>query len=147
MRIKDSTLINDIKDVHVSENGIYYFFEGFIIGEINEGVTYTWKCAQDIIKAVYEFYGDDTSICYITNRVNDYAVNPSDWHNFFKNNNFLNSYAVVSKSEIGFVNAIIEKMFLPIKVERFTDLYDAIEWAKEKNKTVIKNMSSKTFAV
>lgn len=29
-------------------------------------------------------------------------------------------------------------MFLSTKVERFTDLYKAIDWAKEKNKTTDK---------
>ena len=145
MRIKDSILINNIKDVHVSQNGNYYFFEGFIIGEINEGVTYTWKSAQDIIKAAYEFYGEDISICYITNRVNEYSVNPSDWFKFFKSNHSLNGYAIVSKSEIGWVNSIIERMFLSIKVERFTDLYEAIEWAKGKNKEVNKKKGNKVL--
>lgn len=134
MRVKDSNLTEHILDVHISDNGIYYFFDGFIIAEINQGITYTWESAQDIIKAAYEFYGENISICYITNRVNEYAVNPSDWLKFFRDKNPLNGYAIVSQSEIGWVNSIIERMFLSTKVERFTDLYLAIEWAKEKNK-------------
>jgi len=133
MRVKDSNLTELILDVHISDNGIYYFFDSYIIAEINQGVTYTWESAQDIIKAAYSFYDDKSSFCYITNRVNDYAVNPADWLKFFRNNNPLNGYAIVSNSEIGWANSIIEKMFLSTRVERFKDLYDAIKWAKEKN--------------
>lgn len=144
MRVKDSNLAHLIKDVHVSNNGIYYFFDSYIIAEINEGVTYTWDSAQDIIKAAYEFYGKESSICYITNRVNKYAVNPSDWLKFFKNEHDLNGYAIVSKSEIGWANSIIERMFLSTKVDRFTDLYDAVNWAKQKNEEAKKiNVSLK----
>jgi len=145
MRVKDSNLTEFIKDIHVSDNGLYYFFDGFVIAEINEGITYTWESAQDIIKAAYEFYGQNYSICYITNRVNEYAVNPSDWLKFFRNNHPLNGYAIVSKSEIGWANSILEKMFLSTKVERFTDLYEAIGWAKEKNKEV--NKKSKELII
>lgn len=145
MRVKDSNLIELIEDVHVSENGIYYFFDGFVIAEINEGIVYTWESAQDIIKAAYEFYGDDISICYITNRINKYSVNPSDWLKFFRNNHPLNGYAIVSDSEVGWVNSVIEKMFLSTTVERFTDLYEAIEWAKDKNDKINTNSSQKNL--
>ena len=147
MKIEDSNLVDLVKDVHISKNGHYYFFDGFVVAEINQGITYTWESAQDVIKAAYEFYGEDLSICYITNRVNEYAVNPSDWLKFFKNNHPLNGYAIVSKTEIGWVNSIIERMFLSTKVERFTDLYDAIEWAKEKNKPLNKKNNHKTLVL
>jgi len=63
MRIEDSNLADFIEDIHISDNGTYYFFENFIIAEINEGVTYTWESAQDVIKAALEHYGENPSIC------------------------------------------------------------------------------------
>lgn len=136
MRIEDSNLGEFIKEVHISENGHYYFFDDFIIAEINKGVTYTWESAKDIIDAAYEYYGDAISICYITNRVNEYSVSPADWLKFFKSEHSLNGYAIVSITERGWLNAIIEKMFLSTKVKRFTDLYEAVDWAKSVNKRV-----------
>lgn len=139
MKIEDSNLADFIEDIHISDNGTYYFFENFIIAEINEGVTYTWDSAQDVIKAVLEHYGENPSVSYITNRVNKYEVRPSHWLKFFKNSYFINGYAIVSYTERGWINAILEKFFLSTKVEYFSNLYEAVEWAKKlpnnKNKT------------
>ena len=139
MKIENSNLADQIEDLFVSDNGNYYFFKDFIIAEINEGVIYTWESAQDIIEAAIKHYGEDSSICYISNRVNKYEVNPSDWLKFFRNNHFISGYAIVTYTERGWINAILEKFFLSTVAEHFKDLYDAIDWAKEqayvKNKT------------
>lgn len=140
MRIKDSNLADFIEDIHISNNGTYYFFENFIIAEINEGVTYTWESAQDIIEAALEHYGENPSICYITNRVNKYEVKPSDWLKFFRKSYFINGYAIVSYTERGWINAILEKFFLSTKVEYFSDLYEAVKWAKVQ--AITKNKSN-----
>ncbi|WP_299887983.1 hypothetical protein [uncultured Lacinutrix sp.] len=136
MRIADSNLADLIEDIHVSEYGNYYFFDDFIISEINEGVLYNWAAAQDAIEAAYKHYGENPSICYITNRVNNYSVKPLDWIKFFSSKNKLNGYAIVSYTERGWVNAVVEKLFLKTRVERFFDLYDAISWAKKVNSSI-----------
>lgn len=128
IRIKDAKLDHLIEDIHVSKYGVYYFFKNFIISEINSDVVYTWSEAQDAIAAAYKHYGDNPSICYISNRVNDYSVKPTDWLKFFKQNS-LKGYAVVTHSKKGFHNVIIEKLFIKSKVEYFDNLFDAIEWA------------------
>ena len=133
MKVENSNIKDKIEDIHVSENGIYYFFKDFIIAEIHQGVIYTWDSAQDIIQAAHEHYGDNPSICYITNRINKYSINPTDWIKFFNTNNNLNGYAIVSYTKNGWVNALIELMFLKTKVERFSNLADAIDWAKDVN--------------
>lgn len=138
MRVKDTNLTDEIEDIHISENGYYYFFKDFIIAEINQGVSYTWEAAKDIIDAAYEHYGNDISICYITNRVNKYSVSPVDWLKFFKNEHTLNGYAIVSYTERSWINATLEKIFLSTKVEHFSNLYSAIEWAKNRNIEVSK---------
>lgn len=133
MKVENSNIKDPIEDIHVSENGIYYFFKDFIIAEIHQGVIYTWDSAQDIIQAAHEHYGENPSICYITNRVNKYSINPTDWLKFFNTKNSLNGYAIVSYSKNGWINALIEKMFLKTNVERFSTLSDAIEWVKDVN--------------
>lgn len=107
MKVEDSNLIDQIKDIHISDNGRYYFFEDFIIAEINKDIVYTWESAQDVIEAAYNFYGQNISVCYITNRVNQYSINPSDWLKFFKADHPLNGYAIVSESEIGWDSSIL----------------------------------------
>lgn len=133
MKITDSTLAEEIKDIYVSDFGNFYFMEGIVISEINEGVTYTWNEAYKVVEAANAFYGPTISVCYISNRVNKYSVKPSDWLKFYKNNNKLNGYAVVTKSENSWFNALMEKVFSKVEIKRFENLYKAIEWAKLKN--------------
>lgn len=133
MKVENSNITDKLEDIHISDNGIYYFFKDYIIAEIHQGVTYTWESAQDVIKAAHDHYGENPDICYITNRINKYSINPTDWLKFFNTKNNLNGYAIVSYSKNGWINALIEKMFLKTKVERFTNLSDAIEWAKDIN--------------
>ena len=133
MKIENSNIKDHIEDIHVSKYGVYYFFKDFVIGEIHQGVIYTWESAQDIIIAAHDHYGGNPNICYITNRVNKYSIKPTDWLKFFSTKNNLNGYAIVSYSKNGWMNALIEKMFLKTKFERFSNLLDAIEWAKDVN--------------
>lgn len=139
MTVRDSNLAEFILDIHLSDKGIYYFFDGFIIAELNEGVTGNFENSQDIIKASNDFYGDDGFI-YISNRINDYGVNPSDWIKFFTKKNSLKGIGIVSNTERSWDNSIIEKLFVAVKFARFRNLYDAIDWAKHiNNKRKIKN--------
>ena len=136
MTVENSNLTEFVKDIHTTENGKYYFFEDIIIAEINEGITYTFEAAENIIDIANQFYGEQKVLCYITNRVNNYSVSPKDWLKFFKDTTPLKGYAVVSKNENSWLNSILEKMFLNSKVERFTDLYEAYNWAKELNTSI-----------
>ncbi len=133
MRIADSNLADQILDVHITDQGIFYFLDGIVISEINEGITYTWEEAKNAIDAAIEFYGDDYNLCYISNRVNKYSVKPSDWLKFYRNNFRLNGYAVVTKSENSWFNALMEKLFSKVDIKRFDSLYDAINWCKTHN--------------
>ena len=133
MKITDTDLKNHIEYTHISEYGKYYFFKDFIISEINEEVIYNWEASQDIIEVATYYYGEDLPICYISNRVNKYSVNPIDWFKFFKSERNLNGYAIVSYSDNGWVNAMIEKLFFTSKMERFKNLEHAINWAKNVN--------------
>ncbi|WP_397362893.1 hypothetical protein [Olleya sp. R77988] len=135
MNITDSTLANEIKDVYVSDHGNFYFLDGIVISEINEGVTYTWEEASKAIDAAKEFYGNNVTVTYISNRVNKYSIKPSDWLKFYRNDNNLNGYAVVTNSENSWFNALMEKLFSVAEIVRFEDLYEAIKWAKHKNNT------------
>lgn len=135
MRVKNSNLTELILDIHLSSHGIYYFFDGFVIAELNEGITGTWESSLDFIKASYNFYGDNGFI-YISNRVNEYAVNPSDWLKFFKNKYPLNGFATVSTHNRRLENSTIEKLFITVEHRNFTDLYKAVDWAKKVTKKI-----------
>lgn len=133
MKVENSNIKDNIEEIHISEYGIYYFFKGYIIAEIHQGVIYNWDSGQDLIKAVYEHYGDNPSICYITNRVNKYSIKPTDWFEFFSAKNKLNGYAIVNYSKNSWLNSLIEKMFVKTEVESFSNLIDAVNWVKDIN--------------
>jgi len=136
MKIKDTKLVDDVEDILISDHGIYYFFEEFIVAEITEGYIYNWESAQEVIEAAIIHYGEDLPISYITNRVNNYSVKPTDWLKFFKGNYNLNGYAIVTYTETGWFNAILEKLFFPSNFERFTNLLEAINWVKQRNNQI-----------
>ena len=68
--------------------------------------------------------------------MNKYSVNPIDWYQFFKSEKNLNGYAIVSYTENGWINAMIEKLFFSSKIERFNNLEDAVIWAKKVNSEI-----------
>ncbi|SFI94018.1 STAS/SEC14 domain-containing protein [Olleya namhaensis] len=130
MKIVDSTLADQIKDVYISDYGNFYFLDDVIISELDEGITYTWEEAKKVIEAAKAFYGPTINVSYVSNRINKYSVKPSDWLKFYRGNNRLNAYAVVTKSENSWFNALMEKLFSNVEIERFDNLYEAIDWAK-----------------
>jgi len=132
MNVIDSKLSHLIEGSYTSDIGAYYFFNGFVISEIKEGAIFNWEESLEIQSVIDAYYGEDYSICYISNRINNYSVKPTDWLKFKKKNK-LNGYCIVSYTEQGWVNALIEKLFVPSKMQRFKNLYDAVAWAKKEN--------------
>lgn len=133
MKIADSNLADQIKDIYISDHGNFYFMDGIIISELNEGITYTWEEAKKVIDYAIKFYGENYSVSYISNRVNKYSIKPSDWLNFNKKQLRLNSYAVVTNSESSWYNALMEKLFSKTEIKRFDNLYESIKWCQAKN--------------
>lgn len=119
--------------------GSYYLFESFVVAEINEEVVYTWeehgKLIADDISDLYENNGAE--LIYITNRINAYAVQPSDWIKFYKSSFKLRGYGIVNYTKSGYFNGVLEKIFANTPFRNFTSLDDAIIWAKQAtNKSV-----------
>jgi len=118
--------------------GTYFLFDGFIIAEIKPGVILNWdnhgkKIANDILD-LYDSNGEN--IIYISNRINDYSIVPSDWIKFYKSNYKLKGYAVVNHTKSGHVNYLLERLFLNSKSKKFNSLERAIEWANKISKSV-----------
>lgn len=134
MKIADSNLADQIKDIYISDYGNFYFMDGIVISELNEGITYTWEEAKKVIEYAVNYYGDGYNLCYISNRINKYSVKPSDWLKFYAENFKINAYAVVTQSENSWYNALMEKLFSKTEIKRFENLYDAIKWCQIENK-------------
>ena len=112
--------------------GNYFIFNGFIIAEINEDVVYSWdKHGKLVAEHVYRLLEDDTAhTFYLTNRINRYSVKPTDWLKFFRFGYNIAGYGVISYTEKGFANALLEKLFIKKPMKRFKSLETAIDWVK-----------------
>lgn len=129
MNVMNSELLNLIEATYVSDKGNFYFFNKFIVSEMNQGAIFSWEDSLEIQSIAIDYYGEQKPIGYISNRVNKYSVRPTDWLKFKKMRN-LTGYAIVAHTEQGWINALIERLFFKGNMERFRSLYDAVEWIK-----------------
>jgi len=132
--VKDSPFLSEAFYELNYSFGTYYLFDSFIVAEINEDVIYTWEehgkiVVEDIIRDLYNNNGKE--LIYITNRINNYAVKPSDWIKFYANNFTLKGYGIVNYSKRSYFNSILEKIFANTCFKNFTSLEEAIIWAKK----------------
>ncbi len=135
--IKDTPFFKEaIQELNYS-CGNYYLFDTYVIAEIHEGIIYSWEeHAKPIVEEITHLYDHNgENIVYISNRVHLYSVKPSDWIKFFRNDYKLRGYAIVSYSPRGFLNSLIEKLFMKNSFKNFERLEDAILWAKSLSKS------------
>jgi hypothetical protein len=127
--VKELDFFKNIREVREFEFGVFYFFDTLVISEINEGVFFQWKMAKKAVKASKEFYGENQPIVYISNRINNYTVAPTDWLKFYSNRHELKYYSVVGSTKGSLPSTLLEKMFFNGSLRQFDDLEEAIEWS------------------
>lgn len=130
--VKEVSYFKNIREIRESDFGIFYFFDGLVISEIKEGVVFNWSMAKKIINVAYEVIGKDKPIAYISNRIHDYSVIPTDWLKFYKNRHQLEFYSVVAYDKGGLSSIVLEKMFFKDNIRQFSDLESAIKWSISK---------------
>ncbi|WP_299110558.1 hypothetical protein [uncultured Winogradskyella sp.] len=130
--IKHTDFYNDVLKVLDYKFGIVFIFDGFVVSEIKEGVSFSWEShAQQIVKDVTDFtICDGSNLVYISHRIYSYSLVPTDWLKFFTNSFELKGYGVVGYHKISFINTVIENLFFKKKIRRFISLESAIQWAK-----------------
>lgn len=131
-KLKDSDIYHEAIHEINYPFGDFYLFDGFVLAEVYEGVTFNWKdhgkrVIEDI-SYLYDSKGHD--LILIANRINSYSTKPIDWKKFFKCQYNLKGYGVVSYTSFGNSIALIEKWFINTKTKRFKSLESAIDWAK-----------------
>ena len=128
MRVETSKYAGQyLKKLALSE-GNFYFFKDFIVGELNHGVHFTYEKGKVLIDEVYNLYGQDVNVSYISNRVNSYSVHAQDWLKFYKERHHIDSYAIVAYNKIGLMNVMLEKLFSQARMRKFGVLDDAVNW-------------------
>ncbi|MEY8868478.1 MULTISPECIES: hypothetical protein [Flavobacteriaceae] len=131
MTFENSKYFNLLKHSKVEFSfGNFYLFDKFIISEINEGVHFDWDKIQQVIAALIDYYGSNLKIGYISNRVNPYSIEPQLWIRFQRDYGFIVASAMVSYTELNYINASIEKRFSEMSIKRCGSLDEAINWIK-----------------
>lgn len=131
-RVKELNYFKNIREVREFEFGIFYYFNGLVISEMKEDVIFGWEMARKAIKAAHEIFGAGRTIVYISNRINNYYVLPTDWAKFYKNRHQLSSYAVVGETKGSFASLVLERMFFKNSIYQFSDIEEAIKWSLAK---------------
>lgn len=103
-------------------------YNDYAISRINEGFHLT-PDKNRILEDIANDYFNDKSFVYISHRKNSYSVDPSIYLQTSKVKN-LEGMAVVAEAPLSKGNAEVEKLFLDKPFEIFTDIDDAITWAK-----------------
>ncbi|WP_036381124.1 hypothetical protein [Muricauda sp. MAR_2010_75] len=130
--VKEIDYFKNIREIRECDFGVFYFFDGLVISEIKEGVVFNWTMAKKIINIAYEILGKDNPIAYISNRIHNYSVIPTDWLKFYKNRHQLEFYSVVAYNKGGLSSIVLEKMFFKDNIRQFSDLENAIKWSLSK---------------
>jgi len=74
-KVQDIPYFEYIKEIREYQFGKFYFFNGIVISEINQGVDFSWKMACKVVEAALDIFGEDAPIVYISNRINSYSAN------------------------------------------------------------------------
>lgn len=108
--------------------GIYYLCDKFFIGELHEGIHFDWKKTEFAIEKIISFYGRDAKIGFISNRINHFSTDPSNWTKVEEKYNLIVASAIVIYNNSNFMNASIEKQFTKKSIKRCMSLKEAIKW-------------------
>ncbi|MCD2259842.1 hypothetical protein [Psychroserpens luteolus] len=139
--VKDSALYDNVLKEFNYDYGNVFVFDGYVISEIKQGITFTWDHhAKQIVEDVTSFLDTDgNDIVYISHRIYSYAVKPNDWLNFFKHSYSLKGYGVVGYTQGSVLNTVIENLFFHKKIKRFNSLEAAVQWATDKALAEVEN--------
>lgn len=128
-KVVDANLEHLVQDVFLSRYGIYYLCDRFIITEMNSDITFDITALKELFNLISEYYGVSPQIALISNRINNYAVIPTDWDKVFAvDSNTIHKLAIVAYNDTMAKSAALEKGILSTRVKQFNNLPDAIDW-------------------
>jgi hypothetical protein len=119
-----------VKKYHL-EVGAFYFYENFLVSEVNAGVAFTLENAKEMLELAKMHFGKKIPFVYIANRKNSYSFNPTAHFKtaaMFPN---LKGYGVVIYDSMNLEIAQMEQSFFNKPVNIFKSLEDAINWVDE----------------
>ena len=130
--VRELQFFKNIREVREFDFGIFFYFDSLVISEIKDGIVFGWDMAEKAVIAAEEIFGKKQPIAYISNRINNYTVAPTDWIKFYTNRNRLSFYSVVGSTQGSFASIVLERMFFQNSIHQFTDLQEAIDFSVAK---------------
>ena len=104
-------------------------YDSYLIVVMNQGEHITPDQNQVLVDIAKNHYSNKPFV-YITHRKYSYSVDPSIYIETSKISNLI-GFAVVAEVPLSMGNAQIEKLFYKKSFEVFTDIEDAVSWAKQ----------------
>ncbi|WP_179316874.1 hypothetical protein [Winogradskyella undariae] len=108
--------------------GVIYATKYFLLSELNEGIHVNYDIAGQIVSRFSEYIDKGAKVCYISNRLNSYSIEPQIWTEFNNEYDTFIASAIVSYTNLSYLNASLEKQFFNKSLKRCKSLVEAIEW-------------------
>lgn len=107
--------------------GTVEYHENIAVGIVNAGVDFGKECVDTLIEGLNRNFQDKPFI-YISNRVNDYSLNPAETRRLELETNMIGA-AFVLVRRFSFDSFQTEKVFYRIPTHACTSKEDAMNWA------------------
>lgn len=134
MHFEDSKYYKKIKSYKLElPFGNFYLTEKLVIGELNEGVHFDWKKGETLILEAIDFYGKQAKLVFVSNRINNYSIDPQNYSRLEEKYQLLAASAIVIYNPTTYMNASIEKQFTAKTIKIASSLEEAIEWGLSLN--------------
>ncbi|MEP2937335.1 MAG: hypothetical protein ABJM06_02995 [Gilvibacter sp.] len=104
-----------------------YFFDEFVISQAREGVTFSKSELISLIGAITKHFPEETSFDFISNRVNDFSIDPIDLKWFLGTFKNMRSYNVAYYESPSKANITLETLFVPVPVFSYPHLVLVLE--------------------
>ncbi len=116
---------------HEIDIGMFYFYENFIVGEVNEGSDLNFESGKKLYELIEIYYKGIIPYVYISNRVNSYSFKPTRLHGSAQKFPNLKGYAIVTYNPVNRKIACLERTFADIPTDVFDTLEDAVLWSEK----------------
>lgn len=119
----------ELRDSFSNETADVYLYDHFAVVEAKEGVTLSFKTGFTLLLKGLNILGTKPWV-YISNRVNSYAVVPTDYK-YLNSVPSLKGLAIVNPNKAELSNAHLEKAFFKKPFTFVKTIDEAYDWGKE----------------
>ncbi|MBL4662972.1 MAG: hypothetical protein JKY22_05345 [Flavobacteriaceae bacterium] len=104
-------------------------FDDYFVVTMDEGLLFGRSQLNELYK-LFNSYFPDSPFGYISNRINDYTVDPTSYFDT-EDGPWLSAIAIMCYSETGYSNALFEQTFYKNRpFKPFYKMEECIEWLK-----------------